>query len=112
MDMKKIKLSPFWLTVIASIGVLVFALVPYIFTMINKNKSVNGNLRRLAADLKTAKEGTPSKQDIETWQNYRSEVVRAYSEVTKFYSDSDKVLERWFPNLLVGADGDPARDAF
>jgi hypothetical protein len=112
MAMKKINLSPFWLVVVAAIGVLVFALVPYIFTMINNKKKVNGQLRRLAADLKSAKEGTPSRQDIETWQKYRSEVVRAYNDVTKFYSDSDKVLERWFPNLLLGADGDPARDAF
>jgi hypothetical protein len=112
MDMKKIKLSPFWLAVVAAIGVLVIVLVPYIFTMINTKKKENMALRRLAGTLKEAKEGTPSKQDIESWQEYRSKVVRAYTDVTKFYSDSDKVLERWFPGLNLGADGDPARDAF
>src|SRR5262245_27273602 len=112
MDMKKIKLSPFWLTVLAAIGVLVFALVPYIFTMINKKKIENNKLRRLAGDLNSAKAGTPSRSDIESWQKYRSQVVRAYNEVTKFYTDSDKILERWFPNLRVEADGTPARDAF
>jgi hypothetical protein len=112
MDMKKIKLSPFWLAVLASIGVLVFALVPYIFTMIAEKKKMNGILRRLAGDLKTAKEGTPSRQDIDSWQKYRSEVVRAYNDVTKFYSDSDKTFERWFQGLNVGANGVPARDAF
>jgi len=110
--MKKIKLSPFWLAVLVSIGVLLFALVPYIGTMISNKKKVNMALKRLAADLKDEKPGTPSRADIDTWKNYRGEVIKAYDNVTKFYTDSDKYLERWFPNLLVGADGDPARDAF
>jgi hypothetical protein len=112
MDMKKIKLSPFWLAVLAAIGVLVFGLVPYIFTMINTKKKENIRLRSLAGQLREAKEATPSKQDIESWDKYRAEVVRHYNDVTKFYSDSDKVLERWFPNLHPGANGVPARDAF
>jgi hypothetical protein len=112
MDVKKIKLSPFWLAILAAIGVLLFALVPYIFSMIAEKKRVNGALRRLAMDLKTAKDGTPSKQDIQSWQEYRSKVVGAYNDVTKFYSDSDKVLERWFQGLNVNVNGVPARDAF
>jgi hypothetical protein len=112
MDMKKIKLSPFWLAVLAAIGVLLFALVPVIFTMIADKKRKNTELRLLAGRLKDAKEGTPSKQDIESWQKYRAEVVRHYGDVTKFYTDSDKILERWFTNLHVDANGVPARDAF
>ena len=112
MDMKKIKLSPFWLGILASIGVLLVVLVVLITPMVTKKQQENVKLRRLAKDLQEARTGTPSKQDIEAWQKYRSEVIRAYNDVTKFYTDSDKHLERWFPNLLVGADGDPARDAF
>src|SRR5688572_8219664 len=112
MDMKKIKLSPFWLGIVASLGVLLAVFLVLVAPMFAKKTQENTKLRRLAGDLKSAKDGTPSKQDIEAWQKYRSEVIRAYNDVTKFYTDSDKHLERWFPNLLVGADGDPARDAF
>jgi len=112
MDMKKLKLSPFWLAVLAAVGVLLFALVPYIFTMINEKKKLNLKLRSLASTLKDAREGTPSKDDIASWQRYRGDVVRAYNDVTKFYTDSDKVLERWFQGLNVDASGHPARDAF
>lgn len=112
MDMKKVKLSPFWLAILAAVGVLLFVLVPYIFTMINLKKKENINLRGLASRLKEAKEGTPSKDDIASWTRYRGDVVRAYGDVTKFYTDSDKVLERWFPGLNVDSSGHPARDAF
>jgi len=110
--MKKIKLSPFWLAVLAAVGVLLFGLLPLILKMINDKKKENIRLRSLAGALREAKEGTPSKQDIESWQKYRAEVVRHYNDVTKFYSDSDKILERWFPNLNLNANGVPARDAF
>lgn len=112
MDMKKIKLSPFWLGILASCVVLVILLATMIapkMALLAKKKSA---VKRVANDLAAARDGTPSRGDIESWQKYRSEVTSAYVNVTKFYSDSDKYLERWFPNVLLGADGDPARDNF
>jgi hypothetical protein len=75
-------------------------------------RGAGGHRPSVAQDLGAAKEGTPSKGDIESWQKYRSEVGTAYKNVTDFYTGSDKYLERWFPNILLGADGDPARDNF
>jgi hypothetical protein len=112
MDMKKIKLSPFWLAIVAAVAVWAFLLLPYIFTMQSTSGKLARDVKREADNLNAAKPGTPSRGDIETWQKYKSEVGRAYSDVTAFYSSSDKYLERWFPGILLGADGDPARDAF
>jgi hypothetical protein len=110
--MKKIKLSPFWLAIVIAGAVLLIGIVPMIATKVTKQNTLKGALKRKANELSAAKEGTPSRADIETWTKYRTDVSTAYVAVTNFYTTSDKVLERWFPNLLVGADGDPARDTF
>jgi hypothetical protein len=110
--MKKIKLSPFWLAILASVAVLLFVLLPMIGTMMTKQTSLKRQVKTAAKALEEAKAGTPSRGDIETWTKYKGEVARAYKDVTDFYSGSDKYLERWFPGILLGADGDPARDNF
>lgn len=112
MDMKKIKLSPFWLAIVAAVAVLLFGLAPMVGAMMTKQTKLQRDVKRAADDLKGAVEGTPSRGDIESWQKYKSDVGRAYKEVTDFYTGSDKYLERWFPGILLGADGDPARDTF
>lgn len=110
--MKKINLSPFWLAILIAGGALLAVIVAVILPQRSDRAKKTREVSRLADDLRAAREGTPSRGDIESWAKYRTEVVRAYNDVTKFYSDSDKYLERWFPNMLLGADGDPARDTF
>jgi hypothetical protein len=110
--MKKLKLSPFWLVMIGVAAVLLFGLLPVVLNQKAKEDALRGQLKRKAADLAAARDDTPSRSDIEAWTKYRSDITKAYVDVTNFYTQSDKVLERWFPNLLLGADGDPARDTF
>lgn len=110
--MKKIKLSPFWLGILGAAAVLLVLFVAVVMPKMGEQTKKQNALKRAAKELQDQRDGTPSRADIESWQKYRADVVRAYNEVTKFYTDSDKVLERWFPNLLLGADGDPARDVF
>jgi len=110
--MNKIKLSPFWLGVLIA-GVVLVALfgavvMPKTAVLAKKRKNVNS----LANDLKIAKDGTPSRADIDSWNKYKGEVTTAYKQVTDFYTVSDKHLERWFPGILLGGDGDPSRDIF
>jgi len=110
--MKKPQLSPFWLGMIAAGGILILIFSLVVLPMMNKHETLKRKVKTKATELTAAKEGTPSRADIESWNKYRSELVRSYGDITKFYIDCDKVLERWFPNLLVGADGVPARDTF
>jgi hypothetical protein len=110
--MNKIKLSPFWLGILASGVVLVVAVVLAVLPKVNDHASKSRKLKTKAKELVDAREGTPSQQDIDSWVKYRGDLVRNYTDITKFYTESDKFLERWFPNLLLGADGDPARDTF
>ncbi|MBV8881684.1 MAG: hypothetical protein JO332_17135, partial [Planctomycetaceae bacterium] len=110
--MKKPQLSPFWLGMIAAAGILVLVTVVLVMPKWNERGTLTRKIRTKSTELANAKEGTPSKADVESWNKFRSELVRSYGDITKFYTDSDKVLERWFPNLLVGADGNPARDTF
>jgi len=110
--MKKPQLSPFWLGMLAAGGVLVVLLVLLVLPKWNDSKRLTGRIKTKAKELNEAKEGTPSRADIASWNRYRADLVRSYNDITKFYTDTDKVLERWFPNLLVGADGVPARDTF
>ncbi len=110
--MNKIKLSPFWLGVLIA-GVVLLAIfgglvMPKTTVLARKKRAVNS----LASDLKAAKDGTPSRPDIESWTKYKGEVSTAYKQVTDFYTVSDKHLERWFPGILLGGDGDPSRDVF
>lgn len=112
MDMKKIKLSPFWLGMLASVVVLVIILASLIAPKAAALTKKQGAVRRAAKELEAARAETPSRGDIESWQKYRAEVTASYNLITKFYADSDKYLERWFPGILLGADGDPARDNF
>src|ERR1051325_8048614 len=111
-DMKKIKLSPFWLAVIAAFAVLLFGLFPMVMTKAAGVDKKRREVKRVSDDVKGAREGTPSKADIESWNKYRADVGRAYEEVTRFYASSDKYLEHWFPGILVGAEGNPSRDTF
>lgn len=112
MNMKKIKLSPFWLGVLVALGILVFGLAPMVGTKLNTLGKKKNELKRKAGDLEAAKKDTPSRADLDSWHKYKGELLRSYGDITKFYADSDKFLERWFPNMLLGADGDPARDTF
>jgi hypothetical protein len=110
--MNKIKLSPFWIGVLVAFGVLVVVfgalVMPQRGVLARKKRAV----KDLANDLESAKGGTPSRQDIESWTKYKGEVTTAYKLVTDFYTVSDKYLERWFPGILLGGDGDPSRDIF
>src|SRR6185436_13207214 len=112
MSMKKIKLSPFWIGVLVALGILIFGLAPMVGTKINALGKKKNELKRKAGDLEAAKKDTPSRADLDSWHKYKGELLRSYGDITKFYADSDKFLERWFPNMLLGADGDPARDTF
>jgi hypothetical protein len=112
MNMKKIKLSPFWLAILVALAVLVFGLAPLVGTKMNTQAKLKSELKRKDGELKAAAAGTPSRMDIDSWAKYKAELIRSYGDITKFYTDSDKFLERWFPNMLLGADGDPARDTF
>jgi hypothetical protein len=110
--MNKIKLSPFWLGVLVA-GIVLIALLgaivmPQRSVLARKKRNVSS----IANDLKSAKDGTPSRQDIDSWNKYKGEVTTAYKAVTDFYTVSDKYLERWFPGILLGGDGDPSRDVF
>ena len=110
--MKKIKLSPFWLGIVVAGGVLLVVLVALVLpkkaVLAKRVRTVN----QLANDLKNAKDGTPSRADIDSWTKYKGDVSTAYKQVTDFYTLSDKYLERWFPGILLGGDGDPSRDIF
>jgi hypothetical protein len=99
------------MAMIAVFGVLVVLIYP-VYGKYNERTRKIREVRLKTKELTDAKEGTPSRADIASWNRYRSDLVRSYGDITKFYTDTDKVLERWFPNLLVGADGVPARDAF
>ncbi len=110
--MKKPQLSPFWLGMLAAGGVLVVLLVLLVIPKWNENKRLTGRIRTKAKELNEAKEGTPSRADIASWTRYRSDLVRSYNDITKFYTESDKVLERWFQGLSVVGDAVPARDSF
>jgi len=110
--MKKPKLSPFWLGMVAAAGILLLLFSLVVVPLMNRQALLKRKVKTKATELGSAKEGTPSRADIESWSKYRSELVRSYGDITKFYIDCDKVLERWFPGLLLGADGDPARDTF
>jgi hypothetical protein len=99
--------------ILAAAGILVLVFILMVVPKMNEKASKTTKIKRTTTKaLVDAREGTPSRSDIDSWVKYRSDLVRSYSEITKFYTDSDKVLERWFPNLLLGADGDPARDTF
>src|SRR5262245_61135350 len=100
-DRKKIKLSPFWLRVIPAFAVLLFGLFPMVMTKAAGVDKKRREVKRVADDVKGAREGTPSKTDIESWNKYRADVTRAYKDVTDFYAVSDKRLERWFPDILL-----------
>src|SRR5882672_7199945 len=110
--MKKPQLSPFWLGIVAAAGILLLLLVLMVIPKVNEKASKLKKIRTAADSLVKARPETPSKGDIDSWVRFRGDLVRSYGDITKFYTDSDKVLERWFPNLLLGADGDPARDTF
>jgi hypothetical protein len=110
--MNKIKLSPFWLGMLAAAAVLVVLVVLAVLPKMATHATLSRKLKTKAKELVDAREGTPSQQDIDSWVKHRGDLVRNYNDITKFYTDSDKFLERWFPNLLLGADGDPARDTF
>jgi len=110
--MKKIQLSPFWLGTLVAGGVLLLLLVLVITPKVNQQAKQKRDLKRRADDLKAAKEGTPSRGDIDSWNKYKGDVSLAYKQVTDFYAGSDKYLERWFPGILLGAEGNPARDTF
>lgn len=110
--MKKPQLSPFLLLMVAAAGVLVLIAALLVAPKYTTKQRLTAKIRTKSKELNDAKEGTPSRADIESWNKYRAELVRSYGDITKFYLDSDKVLERWFPNLLLGGDGDPARDTF
>lgn len=111
--MKKPSLSPFWLGIIAAAGALVVLFVLMVIPKMNDKSSKTTKIKRTTTKaLVEAREGTPSRSDIDSWTKYRADLKRSYDDITKFYTDSDKVLERWFPNLLLGADGDPSRDTF
>jgi len=109
---KKPQLSPFWMGMLAAAGILVLVASLLVAPKYTAKNRLTGRIRTKTKELTEAKDGTPSRADIESWNKYRAELVRSYNDITKFYADSDKVLERWFPNLLIGADGDPARDTF
>jgi hypothetical protein len=110
--MKKPQLSPFLLGVAAAGGILIVIAALLVAPKYSQKQRLTAKIRTKEKDLEAAKDGTPSRADIESWNKYRAELVRSYGDITKFYMDSDKVLERWFPNLLLGGDGDPARDTF
>ncbi len=110
--MNKIKLSPFWLGILAAAVVLVAAFALAVYPKMKAHDTLSRSLKTKATQLVTVREGTPSKADVESWTKYRGDLVRSYGDIMKFYTESDKFLERWFPNLLLGADGDPARDTF
>jgi hypothetical protein len=110
--MKKPQLSPFWMGIVATAGVLVLVLILMVVPKMNEKATKLKKIRTAATALVNAKPETPSKGDIDSWVRFRGDLVRSYGDITKFYTESDKVLERWFPNLLLGADGDPARDTF
>src|SRR6185295_2519615 len=111
--MKKPALSPFWMGIVAAAGVLVLVFILMVVPKMNEKSTKTTRIKRTTTKaLVDAKENTPSKSDIDSWVKYKADLVKNYGEITKFYTDSDKVLERWFPNLLLGADGDPARDNF
>jgi hypothetical protein len=99
------------MAMIAVGGVLVLLIYP-VTQKYNERLRKTREVRTKATELTQATAGTPSRADIASWNRYRSDLVRSYNDITKFYTDTDKVLERWFPNLLVGADGVPARDTF
>lgn len=109
--MKKPQLSPFWLGMVAAGGILILVFALLVLPKMNTRSTLTRKIGTKAKALNDAREGTPSQADIESWTKYRGELVRSYGDIVKFYTDSDKVLERWFPNLVVG-DGTPSRDAF
>jgi len=109
--MKKPQLSPFWLGMVAAGGILILIFALLVLPKMTTRSTLTKRIGTKAKELNAAKEGTPSQADIESWTKYRGELVRSYSDIVKFYTDSDKVLERWFPNLVPG-DGIPSRDAF
>lgn len=111
--MKKPALSPFWMGIIAAAGVVVLVFILMVVPKMNEKSSKTRKIKVTTTKaLMEARENTPSKSDIDSWVKYRADLLKNYGEITKFYTDSDKVLERWFPGLLLGADGDPARDTF
>lgn len=67
---------------------------------------------RLSLSLEAARPGTPSREDIASWNRYRSDLFRASREIRSFYAERDRHFERWFPGLAIGPDGVPSRDAF
>ena len=110
--MKKPQLSPFWLGMIAAGGILALIFGLLVFPKWTERGNLSNRIKGKVKALSDAKAETPGKKDIQDWVEYRGKLVRSYTDITKFYTESDKVLEKWFPGLLLGADGDPARDTF
>jgi hypothetical protein len=110
--MKKMKLSPFWMGIAVAGGVLVVAFALLVVPKMAEETKFKKQVKAAAVSLSSARENTPSRADIESWTKYRAELVRSYGDITKFYADSDKYLERWLPGLQFGGDGMPTRDSF
>lgn len=99
--MDKLKQNAFWVG-IAAAGVILAAffgmkVVPLWADQDSLKNKIAGRGGGLLGELKGYK--VPGDPDIKAWKAYRQEMVKSYNDITKFYSDSNQRLERWFDGI-------------
>lgn len=101
--MDKIKKNAFWVSMGAAAAVLVIFYVLAVFPLGSQKEQLRRQLAGvrggggLIAELKQEK--VPGMPNLRRWEAYREQMMKAYQDIVKFYADSDKHLERWFPGL-------------
>lgn len=93
------KINVFWASLGSALGLLLILYIMMVWPKMGERTKVERQLNMLVTELNGAVAETPGKPDIDGWKKYREEAKRAYKDITKFYADNDKALERWFPGM-------------
>ena len=110
--MIKTNIDRFWIVTTAAAALLIAVWATCVAPKIGRRTQLHAALLRLASDLEAAKADTPSRVDIRTWNKYRAALVHDQDAIATFFADHSASLNRWFPDIPKGPDGDPPRDAF
>src|SRR5437868_9274410 len=110
--MHKLNIDRFWVGMGLAAGCLVLLWSLGLAPKFIRRSKLQAELASRARALELAKEATPSRADIESWNKYRSELLQSRLQISKYYVENSKTFLSWFPDVPKGPDGDPAREAF
>jgi hypothetical protein len=110
--MIKLNVNRFWAGMGCAGGFLVLLWSLVLLPGIARHSGLRGDLGIRARDLELARNGTPSRSDLDGWSKYRADLIQSRSRIAAFYADNSRSLRQWFPDLPKAPDGDPPRDAF